>query len=398
MRRPGAVMSVPLLCGLSTMPRTPIAATCWLRGPAGRGADLLRGSATALPVRAGHLQQPRHRLRRPATDRPRPRRTTTAPWPSILLTPRRVSIVPSRCSCKTTTGADWRSMSGAVPAGTRNAGVGRTAVGRIGDAGQDAAGVVRAGSGGRDPLLPFRALLAERGLRVFIQAPAALVRLLRSLRGVAGVIGPDESVPGLDVHAPVMSLPRLWGMASWTMRPVPCPTCQPTRLLLPLAGPWSGLERRSWSAWPGAATRLTQAIAPAPSRAAAFAPLAAVPGVRVVSLMKEATPEERAARGRPMSGRSAGRFRRRGRCRRQPGPGGVGRYGRPHLAGALGVPLWIALPSAPDWRWGLSRADSPWYPTARLFRQECRGDWNSVLGCLGAELERCRRTFPDRRA
>src|SRR5205807_2973438 len=45
-----------------------------------------------------------------------------------------------------------------------------------------------------------------------------------------------------------------------------------------------------------------------------------------------------------------------------------------HLAGALGRPVWLALSLAPEWRWGLSRPDSPWYPTMRLFRQEQLGD------------------------
>jgi hypothetical protein len=40
-----------------------------------------------------------------------------------------------------------------------------------------------------------------------------------------------------------------------------------------------------------------------------------------------------------------------------------------HLSGALGVPVWVALPFAPEWRWLLQREDSPWYPTMRLFRQ-----------------------------
>ena len=50
-----------------------------------------------------------------------------------------------------------------------------------------------------------------------------------------------------------------------------------------------------------------------------------------------------------------------------------------HLAGALGRPVWILLPYRPDWRWLLDRDDSPWYPTARLFRQTESRDWQSVV-------------------
>jgi hypothetical protein len=50
-----------------------------------------------------------------------------------------------------------------------------------------------------------------------------------------------------------------------------------------------------------------------------------------------------------------------------------------HLAGALGIPVWILLPVRADWRWMLNRADSPWYPTATLFRQKKEGDWKGVI-------------------
>jgi ADP-heptose:LPS heptosyltransferase len=59
-----------------------------------------------------------------------------------------------------------------------------------------------------------------------------------------------------------------------------------------------------------------------------------------------------------------------------------------HLAGALGKPTWILLPYSPDWRWLLAREDSPWYPTARLFRQASAGDWAGVTARVGAALDR----------
>ena len=58
----------------------------------------------------------------------------------------------------------------------------------------------------------------------------------------------------------------------------------------------------------------------------------------------------------------------------------------PHLAGALGVPVWLALPFASEWRWLLDRTDSPWYPTMRLFRQTAPGDWSGVVEAMGVAL------------
>jgi ADP-heptose:LPS heptosyltransferase len=57
-----------------------------------------------------------------------------------------------------------------------------------------------------------------------------------------------------------------------------------------------------------------------------------------------------------------------------------------HLAGALGVPVWVALRFAAEFRWLLDREDSPWYPTMRLFRQRTPGDWAGVFDRLAESL------------
>ncbi|ALJ34083.1 hypothetical protein D9623_01345 [Azospirillum brasilense] len=62
-----------------------------------------------------------------------------------------------------------------------------------------------------------------------------------------------------------------------------------------------------------------------------------------------------------------------------------------HLAGALGHPVWVLLSHAPDWRWLVGRDDSPWYPSARLFRQPAAGDWRTPLDAVTGRL---RALFP----
>ncbi len=57
-----------------------------------------------------------------------------------------------------------------------------------------------------------------------------------------------------------------------------------------------------------------------------------------------------------------------------------------HLAGAMGKPVWILLPYNADWRWLLDRSDSPWYPSARLFRQRGIGNWNDLVREVKSEL------------
>jgi hypothetical protein len=57
-----------------------------------------------------------------------------------------------------------------------------------------------------------------------------------------------------------------------------------------------------------------------------------------------------------------------------------------HLAGALGRPAWLPLASIPHWVWGLEREDTPWYPSLTLFRQKLRGEWGDVFRQMAAKL------------
>ncbi len=64
-----------------------------------------------------------------------------------------------------------------------------------------------------------------------------------------------------------------------------------------------------------------------------------------------------------------------------------------HLAGALAKPVWTLLIFAPDWRWLIGRADSPWYPTMRLYRQPASGDWASVIAAVAEALREAAASF-----
>jgi len=62
-----------------------------------------------------------------------------------------------------------------------------------------------------------------------------------------------------------------------------------------------------------------------------------------------------------------------------------------HMAGALGVPVWVIISKAPNWRWMTEREDSPWYPSVRLFRQKAFGNWEDVIMRITAEMTRLSR-------
>ena len=127
----------------------------------------------------------------------------------------------------------------------------------------------------------------------------------------------------------------------------------------------------------------------------AFAPLAAVPGVRLVSLQKGKASEQLAASGLPfnverLSGDwdAGGAFLDTAAIMRNLDLVISVDTSIVHLAGGLGVPCWVALQFAADWRWTLTGSETPWYPSIRLFRQRALHDWNSVFARLADELSK----------
>jgi hypothetical protein len=118
---------------------------------------------------------------------------------------------------------------------------------------------------------------------------------------------------------------------------------------------------------------------------AQFAPLARLPGVRLVSVQKGFGSEQVAMVDFPvidLSGRldeAAGAFMDTAAVISGLDLVVTANTAIAHLAGALGVPVWLALNFSPDWRWLEGRDDTPWYPTMRIFRQTTFGGWRDVF-------------------
>jgi hypothetical protein len=141
-----------------------------------------------------------------------------------------------------------------------------------------------------------------------------------------------------------------------------------------------------------------------------FAPLAGIDGVRLISLQKGIGAEQLAHSSLPILdlGRAldetSGAFMDTASVMMNLDLVITSDTAMAHLAGALAVPVWVALPFAPDWRWMLDRDGSPWYPTMRLFRQQKPGDWDDVFQRIAGEVRTRRKTgaglleFPLQRA
>jgi len=231
-------------------------------------------------------------------------------------------------------------------------------------------------------------LLEARGAEVTMSVQAPLISLMRRLSPSIEVLDPDAPAPAFDLTCTLMSLPFVFGTRLETIPARPSYlSADPQRLsrFEALLGPKR--RPRVALAWSGAARSATDY-----KRSIAFAQLTPLlrEDVDWFGLQTDMRPADAAAF------QDSGRARFLGDSLRDFEDTAAATAlmdlvicvdtSLAHLAGALGKPVWILMPFVPDWRWLLGRSDSPWYPSARLFRQPALNDWTSVISEVGAAL------------
>lgn len=236
----------------------------------------------------------------------------------------------------------------------------------------------------------FVAPVAGRGVRVIVQAQAELRRLLTSAAGVTETVATTDPLPACDAEIPLLSLPCRLGVgadevrvADGYLRSDPARR-QAIEMRYALGRAHAA---RIGIAWAGTPRHRNDARRSIPL--ASLAPLLSLPGIDWYSLQKgegasqlDAVPA--AQRTVPLDVQSD--FAQTAAL--VDALDGVVSVDTSiaHLAGALGKPVFVLLPFAPDWRWGIAGECTPWYPTARLFRQSAIGDWESAVAALRAAL------------
>lgn len=232
-------------------------------------------------------------------------------------------------------------------------------------------------------------LVAARGGKVILECQPPLARLFASLvgRGAEAIVGKGEPLPEFAVHAPLMSLPRLFGTTLTTI-PNTVPYLSVEEQLRAL---WRERlaylpEPRVGLAWAGNPNHANDRNRSLPARL--LAPLLARPGLSFIDLQVGAAASERADL-------PEGALASPGELRDFADTAAIIAEldlvisvdtAVAHLAGALAKPVWILLPFVGEWRWLEERTDTPWYPTMRLFRQQRPGDWEGVIGAVGEAL------------
>jgi Flp pilus assembly protein TadD len=249
---------------------------------------------------------------------------------------------------------------------------------------------VEQGLGDAIQMLRFAQCVAQRGARVVAAVPPALRNLAATAPGVAAAFGPDDPLPQVDAQASLMSLPGLFTptLADAAVD-VPYLTPDPARLRtarLQVAAAAGG-NLRVGIAWSGAPGNTLNARRSLPL--AQCAPLFAIEGVTWFSLKRAGevfVPDDAAGTARLVELDLRNDFDDLAALVASLDLVISVDTSLAHLAGALGKPLWVLLARTPDWRWLLDRDDSPWYPTARLFRQRTAGDWAPPVAAIAEAL------------
>jgi len=227
------------------------------------------------------------------------------------------------------------------------------------------------------------------GARVHLEAEPGLRRLFASSFPEVIVSTVGEAVAAVDEHCTVPSLPLAFGTGLDSI-PARVPYLRSlgrTPARWPELGPPSGRPRigLAWSGFPGHHNDRNRSIP-----FARFAALLSGLDFRWVSLQKEVRENDAAAlAGLPAVANLSARigdFADTAALAEEVDLVIAVDTSIAHLAGAMGKPVWVLLPFAPDWRWLLGRSDSPWYPTMRLFRQPKPGDWESVFAAVREQL------------
>ncbi len=252
------------------------------------------------------------------------------------------------------------------------------------------------GAGDTLQFVRYAPMVKARGGSVVLAVPERLKSLLSTCPGVDRFLKQNESLAGCDVQAALMGLPRIFKTDLET---------------IPADVPYLSAEAQRVEHWRAELASKESAPA-APFRVgigwqgnrefsgdrfrsiplAEFAPLAAVEGVRLVSLQKGFGSEQVAGVDFAVEDladrldETGGAFWDTAAVIKNLDLVVTSDTSLAHLGGALAAPTWVALPFSPDWRWLLERSDSPWYPTMRLFRQAKLGQWSDVFQRIAAEL------------
>ena len=257
--------------------------------------------------------------------------------------------------------------------------------------------VVTLEQGFGDSLLSARFLpqLKESGATVWLDVKPPLRRLFTGVAGVDRVTDPEESVEGADYQVPIMSLPGLFGTTLDNLPPpvelrVPDEARRKVAPLIARADDLGDAAFRVGIVWSGSLTFRNNHNRAAPLTR--FLELAEVPGVRLFSLQKGPQESDLRTTGADAVvtdiGGQVQDFAETAAAIEAMDLIVMTDSSVAHLAGSLGKPMWNLLNYVPYWLYLEERADTPWYPSMRLFRQRSFGDWEGVFAEAKAELAR----------